>query len=121
MTNGKSVGGVAIDGPTGVTPAVRGDYVYFGTHEGSFYSVNWKEVDVQWEVKPSKRAAPFRSSPAVTDKVAVVGCRGKRIFAINLEDGSNKLEFTTKRNVDSSPVIVGDRAFDKRHYPSAVV
>ena len=110
LKNGKSTGAVDIEGPTGVTPTVKGEHVYFGTEGGTFYAVNWKEQEIQWEQQPGDRVSSFRSSPAVTDSIAIVGSRGKRIFGINLADGETKWQFVTKRNVDSSPIIVGNRA-----------
>ena len=54
-----------IEAPTGVTPAVLGDLVFFGTEAGTLFGVNWKEAKVAWKVEDKAPSQPMRSSPAV--------------------------------------------------------
>ncbi len=108
---GASAGAVEIDGPTGVTPAARGDRVYFGTESGTFYAIDWKNQEVVWDYQPAARGTAYRSSAAVTDELAIVGSRSKRVLALEVDSGEIAWEFVTKRPVDSSPVVVGDRVY----------
>ncbi|MEQ8788120.1 MAG: PQQ-binding-like beta-propeller repeat protein [Pirellulaceae bacterium] len=110
LTDGSAVASVEIDGPTGVTPAVMGDYVYFGTMGGSFYAVHWKEAEKAWTYE-DERHPEIRSSPAVTPTHLVFGSRGKSVYALDPKDGAEKWRIATRNRVDSSPVIVGDRVY----------
>ena len=60
LDNGQEVAAVEIESPTGVTPAVRGDLVYFGTEAGTFFAVNWKTAAVAWTflARQGKSAVP---------------------------------------------------------------
>ncbi len=109
LDKGEAVDDVSIESPTGTTPAVRGDRVYFGTHAGDFFCIDWKAARVIWTWKDEASPSEFRSSAAVGKDQIVVGDRGRRLFALNPEDGEQIWEFPTKRNVDSSPVIAGER------------
>ena len=105
---GKEIGSVDIGAPTGVTPAVRGDFVYFGTEGGEIFSVNWREAKVAWQVDdPGHRE--FRSSPAVTEKLVVIGNRGKNVYGLDRATGAIQWTFAARRAVDSSPLIVGSQ------------
>ena len=94
-----------------MTPAVRGDYVYFGTEGAAFFCVDWKQAKVVWTYEDKGRGQPFRSSPAVGETHVVVGGRNKRVQAFDPLTGEEKWVFLTKQRVDSSPVIVGKRVF----------
>lgn len=111
LDNGQEVAAVEIEAPTGVTPAVRGDLVYFGTEAGTFFAVNWKTAVVAWTFQPDKGSQPFRSSPAVTSEAVVFGGRNKRVHALEPATGKPLWEFTARNRLDGSPVIVGSRAF----------
>jgi outer membrane protein assembly factor BamB len=110
LDNGEEVAAVEIDGPTNVTPAVLGDYVYFGTMGGMQYAVHWKEAETAWTFEEERRQE-IRSSPAVTDSLVVFGSRGKMIYALDRKSGTEVWKFTARGRFDGSPVIVGDRAF----------
>lgn len=111
VDRGKAAGDVEIDGPTGVTPAADGDFVYFGTENGTFYAINWRKAEVAWKFQDDASSLAFRSSAAVAGKLVVVGGRSKRVYALDAETGDKRWEFVTRRNVDSSPVIAGQRVY----------
>ena len=111
LDKGEAVADVPIESPTGTTPAVLGNRVYFGTHAGDFFCIDWKEAKTIWTWQHEDDPSEFRSSAAVMKSHVIVGDRGRRLFALNPESGERIWNFPTKRNVDSSPVIVGDRVF----------
>jgi outer membrane protein assembly factor BamB len=111
LTKGAEAAGVPIEAPTGVTPAVHGDNVYFGTEGGAMFAVNWKDAKVTWKAEDQASSNPYRSSPAVQDGFVVVGSRNRRVLALDPRTGEEKWSFATKQRIDSSPVIVGDRIF----------
>jgi outer membrane protein assembly factor BamB len=85
--------------------------VYFGTEAGVLFAVNWKEAKVAWSYRPENGSQGFRSSPAVTEEIVVIGGRNRQIHGVHPKTGEVVWTFATKQRVDSSPVIVGDRAF----------
>src|SRR5262245_41228665 len=87
LNTGKEAAGVPIEAPTGVTPAVLGENVYFGTEGGTFFAVNWKEAKVTWKAEDKGSPQPYRSSPAVRDDIVVVGSRSRRVEAFDPKTG----------------------------------
>jgi outer membrane protein assembly factor BamB len=111
LTQGKEVAAVPIEAPTGVTPAVLGDLVFFGTESGTLFGVNWKEAKVAWKVEDKASAQPMRGSPAVQEGILVIGTRSRRVQAHNPVNGDELWTFAAKQRIDSSPVIVGQKVF----------
>ncbi|MFP6649236.1 MAG: PQQ-binding-like beta-propeller repeat protein, partial [Pirellulaceae bacterium] len=111
IDEGKPVADVLLDGPTGVTPAVLGDRVFFGTEGGVFFAIDWRKAEVVWKYADPESALPFRSSAAVTKGFVLVGGRNKQIQALNPDNGKQLWQFTTRGRVDSSPVIIGNRMY----------
>jgi outer membrane protein assembly factor BamB len=111
LTQGKEVAAVPIEAPTGVTPAVLGDLVYFGTESGALFGVNWKEAKVAWKVEDKASAQPMRGSPAVQEGFLISGTRSRRVQAHNPATGDEIWTFATKQRIDSSPVIVGQKVY----------
>lgn len=111
LTTGKAAAAVPIDAPTGVTPAVLGDNVYFGTEAGALLAIDWKAARVLWKFEDQNSTQPYRSSPAVEEGLVVVGSRNRRVQAFDPATGKELWTFATKQRIDSSPVLVGDRVF----------
>jgi FOG: WD40-like repeat len=111
LTQGKEVAAVPIEAPTGVTPAVLGDLVFFGTESGTLFGVNWKEAKIAWKIEDKASGQPMRGSPAVQEGILVVGTRSRRVQAHNPANGDEIWNFATKQRVDSSPVIVGQKVY----------
>jgi outer membrane protein assembly factor BamB len=111
LAEGKEAASVPIEAPTGVTPAVLGDNVYFGTEGGAFFAINWKEARVIWKAEDKASSQPYRSSPAVQEGIVTVGSRSRRIEAFDPATGKELWTFATKQRIDSSPVIVGNRLY----------
>jgi outer membrane protein assembly factor BamB len=109
VDNGKEVAAVDLGGQTGATAAVAGDQVFIGTMQpGNVQAVNWKKAEVQWVFEPT-RSGEFYSSPAVTDKLVILGNRDRHVYALDRTKGELVWEFPTRKRVDGSPVVVGDR------------
>ncbi|MFT5527566.1 MAG: outer membrane protein assembly factor BamB [Pirellulaceae bacterium] len=111
LDKGESIDTVPINSPTGVTPAVRGDHVFFGTEGGQFFCIDWKKAKVVWSYQLATGGQAFRSSAAVTGELAIVGARDRRVYAFKQGTGAVAWQLPTKGKVDSSPVVVGGRAF----------
>lgn len=114
VANGKEIASVEIDAPTGSTPAMRGEQVYFGTEGGTFYAINTaagdaKKPAVAWTYRDPQRNQPVRAAAAVGEQVIVYGSQSKAIYGLELATGSEKWKVTTRARVESSPVIAKDR------------
>jgi outer membrane protein assembly factor BamB len=111
LHNGEEIGAMDIDSPTGSTPAVAGDFIYFGTEGATFFCVNWKTLKEVWHWSDKKRSMSIRSSAALTADAVVFGGRDKMVHAFNPLTGDRLWDFTTKGKIDGSPVVVENRVF----------
>ena len=111
VDKGTTIAALDIGDPTLSTPAVRGDHVYLGTEGANLFGIDWRNPKILWTYTNPQRRTSYRSSPAVTEHVVVIGGRNKLIEAIDRKTGKQSWSFATKGRVDSSPVIVGDRIF----------
>ncbi|MBI81643.1 MAG: serine/threonine protein kinase [Planctomycetaceae bacterium] len=111
LDRGAHESAVGIDSPSGTTPAVHGDFAYFGTHGGTFYCIDWKKGEVAWTYRDSDGQQSYRSSAAVNQHAVIVGGRSRRVYAFDPRTGETQWVFPTQQSVDSSPVIVGKRVF----------
>jgi outer membrane protein assembly factor BamB len=115
VKDGKEVGTVEIDGPTGATPAMSDGRTFFGTESGTFYAISVPpdadaKSKVAWTYRDPQRNHPIRAAAAVDKNVVVYGSQGKAIYGFDPSTGERKWFVPTKSRVESSPVIVGDRA-----------
>jgi outer membrane protein assembly factor BamB len=112
-TKGTELHTVEIDGPTGATPAMQGDRVYFGTEGGTFYAIDVPGDDavepaVAWTQRDPRRGQPIRTAAAVTEQIVVYGSQGKAIYGRDPKTGEQKWILPTRSRVESSPVIAGE-------------
>jgi outer membrane protein assembly factor BamB len=108
-TEGKELASVDLGSQIGATAAVAGDNLYVGTMSSTVLGVDWKQARVAWTFEPEKTKQAFYSSPAVTDKLVVIGCRDKHVRALDRATGKEVWDFIAAGQVDCSPVIVGGR------------
>lgn len=105
-TTGDAAAAVAIDGPTGTTPAAAGDRVFFGTEGGGFFAIDVVKQEVAWRMQSAVPGQSYRSSAALTEQLAIVGSRGRAIEAFRLADGGRAWRTPLRGRVDAAPVIV---------------
>ena len=96
---------VPIDGPTGTTPAVAGDCVFFGTEGGIFFGIDVVKGETVWRQPAKVAGQSYRSSAAIADGLAIVGFRGKAIEAFATADGSRAWRHPLRGRVEASPVV----------------
>jgi outer membrane protein assembly factor BamB len=111
LTTGTEAASVPIGSPTGVTPAVLGNVVYFSTMGGTLFGIDWKEAKVVWQIEDKTSQQEVRSSPAVQEGILVIGSRDRRVQAHDPKTGDSVWSFPTRQRVDCSPVIVDQRVF----------
>ena len=109
-SDGTARGEVAIDGPTGTTPAAFESRVYFGTEGGTFFSIDVVEPAVAWQMRPAAGGQAYRSSAAIgtaaEGPLAIVGSRSRVVEAFSLADGSRSWRQRMRGRVDGSPVVL---------------
>ena len=111
IATGKEASGRDIDSQTGATPAVMDGNIYFGTEEGTFYSIAAKTMEVNWQHRDPKQGQPIRVAAAVERRCVISPNHGKQVTALNPKDGSPLWTFTVRSRVEASPVIAGDLVF----------
>jgi outer membrane protein assembly factor BamB len=97
---------VAIDGPTGTTPAAAGSRALFGSEGGVFWAIDVSEGKAAWKLAPQGNGQAFRSSAAVAGDLVLVGTRGRAVEAFSIADGSRAWRQGMRGRVDGSPVVV---------------
>lgn len=117
--DGRETASVEIDGPTGTTPAVAGERVFFGTEGGAFYAIDHRAAEVVWRTAGSGGQA-YRSSAAIAEGLVIVGSRGRAVEALRLDDGARAWRHPMRGRVDASPIIVRVEG-DGGPRPAAVV
>ncbi|HEV7999703.1 MAG TPA: PQQ-binding-like beta-propeller repeat protein [Planctomycetaceae bacterium] len=93
------------------SPAVIGNLLYVGTHDGRVVAVDWKEQRVVWTFIDEAHPLEYRSSAAVTDKFVILGGYDKILHCLDRATGKEVWNFPTRGHVESSPVVVGERVF----------
>ena len=111
LDKGEEVDSIEIGSPTGTTAAVLGDSVLFGTEQGTFFSINYLQPEVNWKWEDPAGATSIRSSAAVVDSHVVFGARNRKIVALNPQDGKEIWTAKVKAKVDGSPIIAGNRVY----------
>jgi len=104
--SGEPAAGVAIEGPTGTTPAVAGGRALVGTEGGLFLGIDLAAARVAWRVATTPAGQAYRSSAAVADGLAIVGSRGRAVEAFSIDSGTRVWRQPTRGRVDASPAIL---------------
>lgn len=111
IQTGKAEKEVPLEALLIASAAAKDDLLYFGTNGGTVIALNWKESREQWSFSVPKRDQPIHSSPAITDKLIVIGSRDKHVYGIDRQSGELKWSFQTRAAVDSSPVVAGKNVY----------
>jgi outer membrane protein assembly factor BamB len=93
------------------SPAVSGDLLFVGTHESEVICLNWRKKEIVWSYRDELSDQPYHSSAALTDKLVLIGGQDKHLHAIDRATGKGVWKLATRGQVNSSPVVVGDRVF----------
>lgn len=91
------------------SPAVLGDILYVGTHDGRVVAVDWRKARVVWTFTDPNHPLEYRSSAAVTDKYVILGGYDKELHCLDRKTGNQVWSFKTRARIESSPVVVGER------------
>jgi len=111
IDSGKQHGDIPLEIFLIASPAVMGEMLYVGTYGGEVLAVNWKKKTIAWRYSDPINDHPYHASAAVTDKYVIVGGQDKQLHALDRKTGTRLWVFHAKGQINSSPVIVGDRVF----------
>lgn len=110
LKTGQAVGEtLALDGPTGSTPAAIDRLAIAATHSGTIFAFDWQAGKSVWSYRDAERSPEIRSSPAVWNGQVFVTTRNKRVLALGLNDGQFKWEAVLKKRSDASPIVADGR------------
>jgi outer membrane protein assembly factor BamB len=101
--DGKEIRKIPMGAQVGATPLVFNDRAYLGTYGNRFLSVDLQQGKTLWEYRD--QAFPFFSSAAHGKGTLFFGSRDKKVHAVNFGDGKIRWTFTTRGQVDGSPVF----------------
>jgi outer membrane protein assembly factor BamB len=73
--------------------------------------VDLDERRVLWRYEHPERKFPFYGSAAVGEDLVIIGGRDKLVHALDPDTGEVKWVWNSGARLDSSPVVVGRRAF----------
>ncbi len=98
---------IAIDAPTGSTPAAYGNSVFVPTYAGELFAFTVPAPKRLWRFKDEKLSHEFKNSVAVADDLVVATSRNKRLFALDIKNGEVRWVKTLRKRSDGSPTIAG--------------
>lgn len=110
LEKGEEIGNVDIQSPSGGTPAVLGDSVYFGTEQAGFFAIQWEKPELKWNFIDETMSA-IRSNPAIVEGHVIYGAANRVVRSLNPKTKEENWATTLKTRIETSPVIVGDRVF----------
>jgi outer membrane protein assembly factor BamB len=108
---GKEQFAVELEGQAAATAAIAGDRAFVGTMANTVVAVDLKKKQRAWKFEAPRRQQPFYASAAVQHGIVVAGSRDKKVYGLDANTGEQKWAFETDGQVDSSPVVVGDRVY----------
>ncbi len=111
IMKGEEIASCELESQSGASPAVVGDRLFVGHFGNQVVSIDWKKPEIVWRYEHADRQYPYYSSAAATADLVIVGGRDKIVHALDPKTGVAKWTFPTRGRVDSSPVLVGKRAF----------
>jgi outer membrane protein assembly factor BamB len=109
LETGKLHKKISIDGRIIATAAYKDEILYFGTAEGDILALDWKNDRKVWQYSMPNQEQQIDSSPAVTDKLVVIGGPAKVLLGLNRETGKPDFTFPARAKFESAPVIAGDK------------
>ena len=103
---GKALRSITLNEPIIGNPAATADRVYLGHHGGVLECADGQSGAVVWRYEASEK--PYHAPPAVMDRVALVGGHDREMHAVDAVTGEPMWTYTTRDEINSAPVIVGD-------------
>ena len=106
LTNGQSIASRDLRNYIAGSAAIADGRAFVGHTGHELACVNIGSAHVEWTYRD--REFPFFTSPAVGEKLVLIGSHDQRLHAVHRAGGEPAWTFPARGNVDSSPVICGD-------------
>ena len=90
------------------TPVIRGNLVYFGSHDNNVYAVNLDDGSEEWRFSTKGTVA---GRPLIFRDLVVVGSFDKKIYALDAATGDKRWEFEGNDWFWAGAVTDGDTIF----------
>jgi len=100
-----------------VTPAIKGNIVITGSSDGTVYAMDIEKREKIWEFKSGKslfRCSAYNrddrallSSPTISGELVFIGSGDGNIYALDINTGQKRWEYTIGVPVLSTPTILG--------------
>jgi eukaryotic-like serine/threonine-protein kinase len=84
-------------------------FAFLGHYGEALLCIDINKKEIVWEYDNNGKAGAFFSTPAVNDKLVVIGSRDKLVHCVDRKTGQQKWTFQTRDDVDSSPVICQEK------------
>ena len=111
LRDGSVVEKIELGGQAGSTPAMRGNRAFLGTFENEVLGIDLDARKVLWRYEHPQRKFPYYASAALAEGSLLIGGRDKIFRSLDAETGATKWERNLGSRIDSSAVVVGDRAY----------
>jgi outer membrane protein assembly factor BamB len=111
ISDGREMYQVVSGAYTGASPALVGQFAYYGTFDNMVLGVNLATRRVAWRYQHPQRQFPFYSSSGVVEGKVVLGGRDKMVHCLNAATGKRIWTFATRARVESSPALGSNRVF----------
>lgn len=106
LTDGTLVRKIPTDAQIPASIATLGPMAFCGNYANQVVAFDVVAGTVTWTYED--RALPFFSSPAVNDRLVLIGSRDKHLHAIDRRTGAGVWKFATGGRVEGSPVVFAD-------------
>jgi outer membrane protein assembly factor BamB len=104
-------GGVELNSPTGSTPAVEGDRLYFGTQQAGFLCVDWRKKEIVWRFTDNDGLGTVSGNACIIDDRVIFADDTRRVHALRKADGEVLWQTPLRTGVFASPLVVGQLVF----------
>ena len=81
---------------------------FVGHYGNALVAIDLKTEQADWVYQHPRH--PFYSSPTVGSRQVLIGCRDRHLHCIDRKTGKKTWSFPTKRKIDASATICGDKA-----------
>lgn len=106
LKDGKLVHKIPTNAQIPASIATFGAMAYCGNYANEAVAFDVAGGTVAWVYKD--RALPFFSSPAVNERLVLIGSRDKHLHAIDRKTGDGVWKFATGGRVEGSPIVFAD-------------
>ncbi|MEK6796645.1 MAG: PQQ-binding-like beta-propeller repeat protein [Spirochaetota bacterium] len=105
--NGEKRAAIDVSSYIPSSPAIAGTRAYFGNYGGKLICADIAKGRIEWQFG-EEDGAPFFASAAVASGRVVAGRRDNKIYCLDARSGKRVWTFSTRGDVDSSPVIASN-------------